>query len=127
WTGPIPMGPSDYAIRGMAGLSDVVLYASMDMALTQLGGGDFVYWPVRWGGIESTNGRGMIHHQGEMFMPVGGGLVRMTSGGQLLQVGLDQNEGLPPLRTGRIISLASLNNWLVAMVDPSDENGAPSV
>lgn len=127
WKGPIVVGPDDWPIRGLAGLVGIDVFASLDGALAQISYGDNVFWTVRYGGHESTNGRGMVHHEGDLFIPEGYGLVRMTSGGQLLRIGLDQGEGLPALRQGKIYSMASMNNWLLAFVHPGDADGMPTL
>lgn len=118
WTGPLEVGPDDFTIRGMAGLGDSV-YVSTDDGLWVVLPGDFVEGVTPWGIPTTTNGRGMIHHQGDLYIPVGRDLLRWTADGQILNMGLNNVDGLPSDRQGRVISLVSLNNWLVAGIEPT--------
>jgi hypothetical protein len=131
WTGPVTVGPEDFLIRGMAakGEGDITyndLYIGTDDALSLLAASDLVLGRTAWGSPDTTNGRGMIHHQGDVWIPVGNGLIRYT-GGQLVSVGLEQGEGLPALRQGQVRSMVSLNNYLLACVEPDRGEGMPTV
>jgi hypothetical protein len=118
WTGPIQVGPDGHEVRGMAGLGDD-MYVSTDEALYRVGAGDKVYGVSRWNNIASTNGVGMIHHQGSIYIPSGLDLFAFN-GSQMLPIGLNREEGLPQYKQGRVISLVSHNYWLIAMIQASD-------
>jgi hypothetical protein len=118
WTGPIQVGPDGHQVRGMAGLGDD-MYVATDEALYRVGAGDKVYGVSRWNNIASTNGVGMIHHQGSIYIPSGLDLFAFN-GSQMLPIGLNREEGLPQYKQGRVISLVSHNYWLIAMVRSSD-------
>ncbi len=128
WTGPIEVGPDEILVRGMAARGqDNDLYVACDDGLYVLLGGDIVSGLTPWGSPETTNGRGTIHHGGDAYIPVANGLIRYTSGGQVLSVGLEQGEGLPALRQGKLLSTASQNNWLLACVAPTSAAGMATV
>lgn len=118
WTGPIEVGPDDFTIRGMAGMGDAI-YFSTDEALWASLFGDVVQEITRWGVPQSTNGRGMIHYAGELYIPVGKDVLRLTPGHQILNMGLNTVESLPSDKQGPVYRLASLNNWLIALIDPT--------
>ncbi len=118
WTGPIQCGPTGHVVRGMAGLGDD-MYVSTDEGLYRVGAGDAVRGVTRWNTISSTNGVGMIHHQGAIYIPVGLDLFQFN-GSQVLPIGLNREEGLPQYKQGRVVSLCSHNYWLIAMVRAGD-------
>lgn len=129
WEGPIEVGPDDYEIRGMAGMGQW-LYFSTDEALWFSATGDAVIEAgVKWGVPDETNGRGMRHYQGDIYVPVGRDLYRISEGQSItvLQMGINMVESLPSDRQGRTYALASLNNWLLAAVDPTEDEGRPTV
>lgn len=123
WTGPLEVGPDDNNIRGMAGLGDSI-YVSTDDGLWVVLPGDFVEGVTPWGIPSTTNGRGMVHHRGDLYMPVGRDLLRFTQDGEIIGMGLNNVDGLPTDRQGQIVSLLSLNSWLVAAVAPTTSIGS---
>lgn len=118
WSGPFQIGPDGYEVTGMAGLGDD-MYVSTDEGLYRVGAGNKVYGVTRWNQIDPNNGKGMIHHQGAIFIPVGLDLLQFN-GSQVLPVGLNKEEGLPPYKQGRVVSLCSHNYWLIALVRAED-------
>ncbi len=130
WTGPLEVGPDDHSIRGLAGLGDSI-YASTDAGLWVVSPGNLAWWDgespavegiAPWGVLATTNGRGMIAHRGDLYIPVGRDLLRFTRGGGIIDIvgmGLNNVDGLPADRQGQAICLAGLNNWLVAAIAPT--------
>ena len=118
WTGPLEVGPDDNSIRGLAGLGDSI-YVSTDDGLWVVLPGDFVEGITPWGIPSTTNGRGMLHHRGDIYIPVGRDLLRFTRDGEIIGMGLNNVDGLPSDRQGRVISLVGLNSWLVAGIEPT--------
>ncbi|HRJ43832.1 MAG TPA: hypothetical protein PL105_18235, partial [Caldilineaceae bacterium] len=119
WTGPLQVGADDHSIRGLAGLGDSV-YVSTDDGLWVILPGDFIETIAPWGIPSTTNGRGMIQHQGDIYIPVGRDLLRLLPDNTLAGMGINNVDGLPADRQGRVISLVGLNNWLVAAIEPSN-------
>jgi hypothetical protein len=118
WYGPFQIGPDGYQVRGMAGLGDD-MYVATDEGLYRVGAGDKVYGVVRWNQVSSTNGVGMRHHQGAIYIPAGPDLFQFN-GSQVLPIGLNREEGLPQYKQGRVVSLCSHNYWLIALVRADD-------
>jgi hypothetical protein len=118
WTGPIQVSPPGNPITGMAGLGDY-LYVSTEDDLAYVGFGDFVFTVTTWGSPSADNGRKMIQYQGQLFIPVQESLLRYD-GSNMLPIGIDLGEGLPPQLQGNVSALASTNNWLLMAVDPRD-------
>lgn len=67
---------------------------------------------------ESTNGLGsMVWTDGNLYYPNGLSLWRYPKSGQINNVGLDREDGLPTFVRGRITTLTSTPNYLVVGVD----------
>lgn len=115
WTGPIVIGFSGEVVTGIAGLNDYV-YVATEKELTYVGFGDEVLGVSVWGSPNANNGRGMIHYQGQLFIPLQESLIRFD-GSAMLPVGIDLNEGLPADLQGNVVALTSTNNWLLMGVD----------
>ncbi len=117
WTGPIAVGEGTYAIRGMAGMGDVSLYCATDEGLYYIGTGDFVFGVFPFPAVDAYNGAGMINWQGDLYVPLAAaGLIRVTSGGQILRMGLDQGEELPVPYAGSRMALAATATSLIAYI-----------
>lgn len=125
WTGPIAVTWNGFEVRSMASLNDY-LYCSTDDGLYYVGFGDIVGYITSWPTIDSTNGVGMINHQGNLFIPVQQSLYRYD-GTTMLPIGIDQGEGLPQNRLGLVKWLISLNNWLVAIVATVESDNPSTV
>lgn len=120
WVGPIAVAKVGQTITGISFLEDFV-YCATDDGLYYIGFGDFVYPVSKWGYLAPTNGKGMAHHQGSLFIPLDQSLYRYD-GAQMLPVGLDLGEGLPNSRVGIVQGLCSMNNWLVAAISGIDND-----
>ncbi len=114
WVGPIAVARPGQTINGLSFLEDFI-YCATDDGLYYIGFGDFVYPVSKWGYLSPTNGKGMINHQGSLWIPLDQSLYRYD-GSQMLPVGLDLGEGLPQNRVGIVQGLCGMNNWLVAAV-----------
>lgn len=115
WTGPIVIGFDGESVTGIAGLNDYV-YVSTEKELVYVGFGDEVNGVSVWGSPTTANGRGMIHYQGQLFIPLQESLIRFD-GSAMLPVGVDLNEGLPADLQGNVAALTSTNNWLLMGVN----------
>jgi len=125
WEGPIQVAQEGHKVRGIASLGDYI-YCSTDDGLYYIGFGDGVFPAMRWPSINSENGKGMINHQGSLYIPLQHSIVRWD-GNTLMPVGLDNGEGLPEDRVGLVSSLYSLNNWLVAVIKPATDTDKPTI
>lgn len=124
WEGPIQVGPCDpcCCITGAAGaingaLNSQVMYISTCDKLYVLLPGDVLVHIVDWPQVDEANGRNMRNHFGSTYIPVGHGAYRMTASGDLIEIGLDRNEGLPCDKAGKHVDFASTANWLLTYVD----------
>jgi len=115
WTGPIVIGFDGETVTGIAGLNDYV-YVSTEKELVYVGFGDEVLGVSVWGSPTTANGRGMMHYQGQLFIPLQESLIRFD-GSAMLPVGIDLNEGLPGDLQGNVAALTSTNNWLIMGVN----------
>jgi hypothetical protein len=133
YEGPIPVGPDQYNIRGAAGDSGGAFYMATDSGLYTLAPGDIVQKLAFFSAPSAYNGVGMIGHQGEVFIPADQGVYRFGQEGRLLNIyniyrsqvpGYQRYDNVP-----RIIALASMNNWLVAVTNggPEPAYHVPSV
>ena len=116
WTGPITIGMTGETVTGLAGLGDY-MYVSTEKELVYVGFGDFVFGVAVYGSPSSENGGKMMHYQGQLFIPVQESLLRYD-GSNMLPVGIDLGEGLPPDLQGDVATLTSTNNWLLMGVNP---------
>lgn len=119
WTGPIQIGPSDYAVMGMAGL-DRDMYVSTTEALYKVAEFDQVFGINRWNSISERNGKGMLHHQGAIYIPTYSDLLRF-GGAELMSVNPMKDEGLPASKQGRCVALMSHNYWLFALITTENQ------
>ncbi len=126
WEGPIYVGSSAYTIRGMAGMEDS-LYLATEEALWRLAPGDVVQGVVPWPSQSETNGRRMVNHAGNLYIPLGNRVWMFAANGTLQDMWLDDSTQIPPAYMGQIHSLASTHLGLVATVQPTDNSLAPSV
>jgi hypothetical protein len=125
WSTAITVGSSDYSIVGMAPLEDD-MYVSTSQALWRIGAGDYVYGVTLWGYYDDTNGQGLINHQGSLYAPQGNTVWRISANTPLLNI-WSREEPLPAGRAGVVKALAGTNRELLALIEPDDANGPPSV
>jgi len=92
------------------------VYVATDSGLMYVGFGDSVRGVTVWGSPSGNNGSGMIHWQGSLYIPAQESIMRWD-GSNMLPMGLDLGEGLPPDKQGNVAALASTNNWLIAGVN----------
>jgi hypothetical protein len=118
--------PTGYNIRGMAGMGDYV-YVATDEALYRIYGTS-VAQATRFGTVDSINGQNMIHHNGNLYIPVNNRIFEFGESGAMRDI-WTRPENLPLKRAGLIHSLYSTNNWLLALtgVTGSVSLGTPSV
>jgi hypothetical protein len=121
YEGPIPVGPDQYNIRGAAGDSGGAFYMATDSGLYTLAPGDIVQKLAFFSAPSSSNGVGMVGHQGEVFIPADNGIYRFGQEGRLLNI-YNLNRTQPAgyqsyLDSPRIVGLATMNNWLIAITD----------
>jgi hypothetical protein len=120
------VGPSDYRIRGMAGFGQY-LYVATDEALYYVAPGDVAVGLFPWSTIDKRNGAGMVVHQGALYIPVAGRILRYSEDGSLQDVWMNRDDDLNNRRLGKIAALAGLSNWLVAGVDGTTSSDPSSV
>jgi hypothetical protein len=126
WQGPFTFCRTPYQIRGVASLGDWP-YFSCDERLYYLGPGDFVHQLAKWPSIDSRNGGGMVEWLGNLYVPLAEDIVQYSESGVMLQMGLRVGEGLPADLQGDVYQLLATNYFLLAIVDPKDGEGAPSI
>lgn len=120
WTGPIQIGPDGFNITGMAGL-ERDMYISTSEALYKVAEFDQVFGVCKWNNVSERNGRGMINHQGALYIPTYSDILRF-GGTEFMSVNPMKDEGLPALKQGRVVSLASHNYWLFAIISTDNSN-----
>lgn len=132
WEGPLRIAGDN--ITGMAGvmngaLVEQIMYISTGTSLYALLAGDVVLEVSKWPGNNANNGRGMIAHMGDVYVPVGRSMMRITSSGDLIPMGPDLGAGLPRERDGYNVCCVSTLTFMYSMVSPQDigSNEAPSV
>jgi hypothetical protein len=91
------------------------MYAATDEGLYKIGAGDLVSGVMRFNNVSTYNGIGMINHQGALYIPTYGDLLRF-GGAEVMSVNPTKDEGMPALKQGRVLSLGSHNYWLFALV-----------
>ena len=129
WSSAFAIGPDGTLIRGLSGLgnrndpTNKDIYLSSDDGLYYFGAADVVTTVTPWPARDSTNGRGMLSWNGDLYIPIRGSLLRYTAGGQMIPIGLDRGEGLPAGQIGKIRALIPLVNWLIALVEPDSATG----
>jgi hypothetical protein len=120
------VGPSDYRIRGMAGFGQY-LYVATDEALYYVAPGDVAVGLFPWSTIDEGNGVGMVVHQGALYIPVAGRILRYSEDGSLQDVWVSRDNDLNNRRLGKIAALAGLSSWLVAGVNGTTSSDPASV
>lgn len=120
------VGVDDYRVRGLAGLG-ANMYVSTDEALYYVAPGDAVVGVFPWGTISEENGRGMIAHQGAVYIPAAGRLWKFTEDGSIQDIWVNRDDDLNARRLGNIAALASLNNALVCGVNGTTTDDPSSV
>lgn len=132
WSGPFKAEPNE-TIQGMAGMGNDLYFANLN-GLYRLAPGDVVFGIAQWGKRAGTIGKitvsasyptdqgmpGMVSWQGDIYIAVDGQIIRYTANGQVTEVWLKDSGDLPSLYTGRICSLSTMNNYLIASVAGSD-------
>lgn len=133
WTSQDPdgntflFGNSNYNINGMAGLGDGLFVAKAD-GLFEFARGDIVVGVERWQSqFDTNNGKGMVEWNGALYIPVKQGLVKYDGKSFDADVGPNRDEGLPDGRTGKIVAMVPLLNYLIAAVDATGASDYGSV
>lgn len=126
WEGPIYVGSSAYTITGMAGMDDS-LYLATEEALWRLAPGDIVQGVLPWPSQSALNGRRMINHAGNLYIPVSNRIWMYAPNGTLQDMWVSEASQIPPEYMGQIHSLASTHLGVVATVQPVDDSLSPSV
>jgi hypothetical protein len=116
WSSSIVMCPSGFSINAIKGMNDYI-FCMCDDALTYVGVADLAFTATEWGQLdpEENFGAGTVNWQGNLFIPLGQGIMRYDSNA-LLPVGPDLGEGLPLNRSGEIAALATQNNYLYCAI-----------
>lgn len=120
------VGPNDYRIRGLAGFGQY-LYVATDEALYYVAPGDTAVGLFPWSTIDERNGRGMVVHQGALYIPVAGRILRYSEDGSLQDIWINRDDDFNNQRLGEISALAGLSNWLVAGVNGTTDTEPASV
>jgi hypothetical protein len=120
------VGTSDYRIRGMVGFGQY-LYVATDEALYYVAPGDVAVGLFPWSTIDERNGRGMVVHQGALYIPVAGRILRYSEDGSLQDIWINRDDDFNNQRLGAIAALAGLSNWLVAGVNGTTDTEPASV
>lgn len=120
------IGGSDFRIRGLAGLG-ANMYVCTDEALYSIYPGDVVVGVFPWGTVSDQNGKGMISHQGALYIPAQGRLWKFTEDGTLTDIWISRDDDLNARRLGKIAALSGLNNALVVGVDGTTSSDPSSV
>lgn len=126
WTGPLAVGPDGTVVTGMAGLGEY-LYIATEDGLYYLAPGDFVVGVAPWPTLNSANGARMVNHNGALYVPMKNRVWQFTESGSFIDVWIDQGANFPPEYLGEIHSLASTHLGLVASVNPSTDDGSPTI
>lgn len=116
--------PTGYNIRGMAGMGDY-LFVSTDEALYRIFGIS-VKQATRWGTVDSKNGLNMIHHNGNLYIPLINRIFEYSESGAMRDI-WTQPENLPLRRAGKVLSLYSTNNWLLALSGNASNPAMPLI
>lgn len=126
WT-EIQIGPCDACecINGMAGtflgsLGQSRLYVSTPSQLYAILPGDIVMSMISWSGADIDNGRGMVTYNGSAYAPVGDGLFRIAGDGSIIQIGINNGDGLPCDVRGKHKEQIVTNNGVLSLVDGKD-------
>jgi len=121
WEGPWAIGDAfrGERITALAGLR-AEIYAITTHGLYALGP-DVIFVPEEWQSWDSQwhadNGLGSTGwSDGKLYIPVGSSLFSYD-GNVFSNIGLNRDAGLPAARAGKIKSIVSTINWLIAAVD----------
>lgn len=132
WEGPLRVAGDN--ITGMAGvmngsIAEQIMYIATGTALFALLAGDIVMEVSKWPGNNADNGRGMAAHMGDVYVPVGRSMMRITASGDMIPMGPDLGAGLPRERDGHNICCVSTLTFMYSLVSPIDVGSgeAPSV
>ena len=125
WEGPIEVPSDAYQIRGLAAMGDY-MHMATDEGLYYLAPGDIVKGVTRWGTIDSENGRNMVHHNGNLYIPVDNRILEYSASGSIRDIWTTP-ENLPVRRGGAILSLYSSNTWLLAMAGNDGDPAMPVI
>jgi hypothetical protein len=110
----------------MAGFGQY-LYVATDEALYYVAPGDQVVGLFPWSTIDERNGRGMVVHQGALYIPVAGRILRYSEDGSLQDIWINRDDDFNNQRLGAIAALAGLSSWLVAGVNGTTDAESASV
>lgn len=126
WT-EIQVGVCDTCecINGLAGvylgsLGQSRIYVATPSQLYAILPGDVVMSLIQWPGSHIDNGRGMVAFNGSAYAPVGDGLYRIAADGSIIQVGINQGEGLPCDVMGKHTGLIPTTHNLLTLVNGGD-------
>lgn len=122
WIGPLVFGGTDEPITGLAGIqfetiASQQILVSTPLQLFDLLPGDITASLTDWESIDEQTGVNAIAYNGDAYFPVGDSLYRVTRSGQIVNMGLDTNAGLPCSRLGRHQDLERMRNYLLALID----------
>ncbi len=110
-------------IYSMAGAGDF-LYVATNQNLYYVGAGDIAFTVTPWPNLGYQPV--LLGYQGALYAAFGESLVKYE-GGTVLPMGLDLGEGLPALRDGYIVAMASSNYWLYVGVANVAEQGRSTI
>jgi hypothetical protein len=112
-------------INGLAGvylgsLGQSRLYVATPSQLYAILPGDVVMSLIQWPGSHIDNGRGMVAFNGSAYATVGDGLFRIAADGSIIQMGINQGEGLPCEVAGKHTGLVPTTHNLITLVNGED-------
>jgi hypothetical protein len=110
-------------IYSMAGAGDY-LYVATDQNLYYVGAGDQALTLTPWPNLGYQPR--LIGYQGALYAGFGESLVKYE-GGTVLPMGLDLGEGLPVIRDGYVVAMASSNYWLYVGIVGNAANARSTV
>lgn len=125
WTTVGVVCTDPYDIRSMAGI-DGTLHLACDDGLYQLAPGDFIVPVAPWP-ASVDNGKSMVSHQGALYITVNGRVWRYTSDGSMSDVWISRDDDLPANRLGEVVSLATSDTGVLAMVREQSASGRSSI
>lgn len=126
WSSAIAAGPNTFSVRGFAMAQDNE-YVATDDGLWWIAPGDVARGLTPFPGQGSENGRDMVAHEGNVYLPVGGHLYQFSELAALQNLWKTRPEELPSSKLGRVMTVTATTHWLLAGVQPDDSAGAPSV
>lgn len=126
WVTVGDVGTAPWVVKSMAML-ERDLYVATGDGLFRIAPGDLVEAITPWGNPHTDNGQYLLNYQNNLYVIVNGRVLQFTADGQVSDIWIKKDDGLPASRIGNVVALGKGLNALYALVASASTTGCPTV